>query len=325
MCGIALDRRLDDRRAVDAGQPQVGDDDVEGEVGELARAPPRPTRPARPGSRGRPAARRPPARSGASSSTSSRCFMRVRHLARRQDFDTARRGVHPRKFTSAVKSRWSDLPSPSRLASFSHNPMLRQELLEQLSRIAVQRHRPRAVGRRAGAVSARASPTRSPDSTCSTKRCFARVPELRLVSKYGVGLDMIDLDAARRHGVSVRWTPGVNRQSVAELDDLLHDRALPQPRSARRRSAPRRLGDHPRRRGRFRRRRSASSAAATSARRSRASAARSARRVLAHDIRRLRRFLSRHGVEPVHARRAARASRDIVDAARCRSMRRRAG
>ena len=46
---------------------------------------------------------------------------------------------------------------------------------------------------------------------------FRAVPELRLVSKYGVGLDMIDLDAARRCGVAVRWTPGVNRQAVAEL------------------------------------------------------------------------------------------------------------
>jgi D-3-phosphoglycerate dehydrogenase len=46
---------------------------------------------------------------------------------------------------------------------------------------------------------------------------FSAVPELRIVSKYGVGLDMIDLVAARRRGVSVRWTPGVNRQSVAEL------------------------------------------------------------------------------------------------------------
>ena len=46
---------------------------------------------------------------------------------------------------------------------------------------------------------------------------FAAVPELRIVSKYGVGLDMIDLGAARRHGVSIRWTPGVNRQAVAEL------------------------------------------------------------------------------------------------------------
>jgi phosphoglycerate dehydrogenase-like enzyme len=46
---------------------------------------------------------------------------------------------------------------------------------------------------------------------------FRAVPELRLVSKYGVGLDMIDLESARRHGVAVRWTPGVNRQAVAEL------------------------------------------------------------------------------------------------------------
>jgi phosphoglycerate dehydrogenase-like enzyme len=46
---------------------------------------------------------------------------------------------------------------------------------------------------------------------------FSAVPELRVVSKYGVGLDTIDLDAARRCGVSVRWTPGVNRQAVAEL------------------------------------------------------------------------------------------------------------
>ncbi len=46
---------------------------------------------------------------------------------------------------------------------------------------------------------------------------FRSLPMLRLVSKYGVGLDMIDLPSARRHGVSVRWTPGVNCQSVAEL------------------------------------------------------------------------------------------------------------
>ena len=46
---------------------------------------------------------------------------------------------------------------------------------------------------------------------------FAAVPELRVVSKYGVGLDMIDLAAAKRHGVSIRWTPGVNRDAVAEL------------------------------------------------------------------------------------------------------------
>jgi len=46
---------------------------------------------------------------------------------------------------------------------------------------------------------------------------FRAVPELRLISKYGVGLDTIDLESARTHGVAVRWTPGVNRQAVAEL------------------------------------------------------------------------------------------------------------
>jgi len=49
------------------------------------------------------------------------------------------------------------------------------------------------------------------------ERLFRAVPDLRVVSKYGVGLDMIDVDAARRHGVRVWWTPGVNRQAVAEL------------------------------------------------------------------------------------------------------------
>ena len=46
---------------------------------------------------------------------------------------------------------------------------------------------------------------------------FARLPDLRIVSKYGVGLDNVDLHAAARHGVKVGWTGGVNRRSVAEL------------------------------------------------------------------------------------------------------------
>src|SRR5581483_396072 len=37
---------------------------------------------------------------------------------------------------------------------------------------------------------------------------FAALPELKVVSKYGVGLDMIDVAAAAKHGVSIRWTPG---------------------------------------------------------------------------------------------------------------------
>lgn len=43
-------------------------------------------------------------------------------------------------------------------------------------------------------------------------------PNLKIVSKYGVGLDNLDQDACKEHGVAVGWTGGVNRRSVAEMD-----------------------------------------------------------------------------------------------------------
>lgn len=46
---------------------------------------------------------------------------------------------------------------------------------------------------------------------------LARLPELKVVGKYGVGLDMIDLAAMSRLGKKLGWTGGVNRRSVAEL------------------------------------------------------------------------------------------------------------
>jgi phosphoglycerate dehydrogenase-like enzyme len=46
---------------------------------------------------------------------------------------------------------------------------------------------------------------------------LAAVPTLRVVSKYGVGLDKLDLAAMARRGVRLGWTSGVNRRSVAEL------------------------------------------------------------------------------------------------------------
>lgn len=43
------------------------------------------------------------------------------------------------------------------------------------------------------------------------------VPELRIISKYGVGLDGVDLDAIARRGIKLGWSGGVNRRSVSEL------------------------------------------------------------------------------------------------------------
>ncbi|MBO6518882.1 MAG: phosphoglycerate dehydrogenase [Rhodospirillales bacterium] len=43
------------------------------------------------------------------------------------------------------------------------------------------------------------------------------LPELKVIAKYGVGFDKIDLHALIERGVSLGWTGGVNRRSVAEL------------------------------------------------------------------------------------------------------------
>jgi phosphoglycerate dehydrogenase-like enzyme len=48
-----------------------------------------------------------------------------------------------------------------------------------------------------------------------------RAPRLKLIQKLGVGVDTIDLDAARRAGVAVCNMPGTNTRAVAELALLL--------------------------------------------------------------------------------------------------------
>jgi phosphoglycerate dehydrogenase-like enzyme len=46
---------------------------------------------------------------------------------------------------------------------------------------------------------------------------LTKLPDLELISKYGVGLDMIDMQAMHKHNVKLGWTGGVNRRSVSEL------------------------------------------------------------------------------------------------------------
>lgn len=50
-----------------------------------------------------------------------------------------------------------------------------------------------------------------------TESLLKAVPELRIIGKYGVGLDNVDLHAASRLGVKIGWKGGVNRRSVSEL------------------------------------------------------------------------------------------------------------
>lgn len=44
-----------------------------------------------------------------------------------------------------------------------------------------------------------------------------RLPDLRVISKVGVGLDTIDVTAVERRGIRLAWSPGTNSRSVTEL------------------------------------------------------------------------------------------------------------
>jgi phosphoglycerate dehydrogenase-like enzyme len=46
---------------------------------------------------------------------------------------------------------------------------------------------------------------------------LSKLPKLKLIAKYGVGLDNIDLDACKKRNIKIGWTGGVNKHSVAEM------------------------------------------------------------------------------------------------------------
>jgi len=49
------------------------------------------------------------------------------------------------------------------------------------------------------------------------KSLLSQLPDLSIIGKFGVGLDMIDLQAMKKFGVKLGWTGGVNKRSVSEL------------------------------------------------------------------------------------------------------------
>jgi phosphoglycerate dehydrogenase-like enzyme len=50
-----------------------------------------------------------------------------------------------------------------------------------------------------------------------TPYVLVNLPQLKLIAKYGVGVDNIDLEACKQRDVLVGWTRGVNKRSVAEM------------------------------------------------------------------------------------------------------------
>lgn len=49
------------------------------------------------------------------------------------------------------------------------------------------------------------------------KKVVDNLPNLKVISKFGVGLDNIDLEYCKKRDIKIGWTGGVNRTSVAEM------------------------------------------------------------------------------------------------------------
>jgi len=50
-----------------------------------------------------------------------------------------------------------------------------------------------------------------------TDQVLSQTSRLKIVSKYGVGLDNIDQESLKRRNIALGWTGGINRRSVSEL------------------------------------------------------------------------------------------------------------
>lgn len=100
--------------------------------------------------------------------------------------------------------------------SFSRHPQLRKELLEHFPSAIFREGETVLVGQElldhiGDAEGIIVGLEKISDSLLAAK------PALRIIAKYGVGLDSIDQEACARHKVKIGWTGGVNARSVAEM------------------------------------------------------------------------------------------------------------
>lgn len=100
--------------------------------------------------------------------------------------------------------------------SFSRHPILRAELLARYANVTFNDAGGSMVGDEL------VNFLRNHDKAITALEriddaVLARLPQLKVIGKYGVGLDMIDMAAMRRYGKRLGWRGGVNRRSVSEM------------------------------------------------------------------------------------------------------------
>ena len=110
----------------------------------------------------------------------------------------------------------SSVPIAVTSRSFCKHPVLRSELLERYSDV---RFNDDGRSLRGAELIDYASGRRKLITALEQidESLLAALPELEVISKYGVGTDMLDTAAMIRHGVRLGWTGGVNKRSVSEL------------------------------------------------------------------------------------------------------------
>jgi len=94
------------------------------------------------------------------------------------------------------------------------DPGLRRELEQAVAEV---RYRPGPLGSNELAEAVAGADALLAGLDEVSAQVFAAAPRLRVVARYGVGTDRVDLAAAARCGVTVTTTPGANANAVAEL------------------------------------------------------------------------------------------------------------
>lgn len=110
----------------------------------------------------------------------------------------------------------SDVPVAVTSRSFSRHPVLRAELLERYSDV---RFNDAGHSLQGDELIDYARGRRKLITALEKidETFLLASPELEVISKYGVGTDMLDTSAMIKHRIRLGWTAGVNKRSVSEL------------------------------------------------------------------------------------------------------------
>lgn len=100
--------------------------------------------------------------------------------------------------------------------SFSTHPLLRAEIEKQYQHVTFNDTGKTLVGKELIAF-LRGHEKAIVGLEKIDENVFTQLPELKVISRFGVGLDTLDLNYMKKNGIRLAFTAGANKRSVAEL------------------------------------------------------------------------------------------------------------